>query len=150
MNIKNIVLICIFHFLLINYGLEKIIAQEYRTMQEDNGSITLHIVEQYWTGWVREQPEPKIEEKTVKKGDIINLNSHYGEVIVTIKDINDSIIVVNFNSKYVVKENPNGTINLNSRNWNWTDSINYNEEYSIATQYTDAGIIWKFTFFASD
>ena len=108
--------------------------------KEGNGSITLNIIEQYWTYWSMEQPDPKTEVKIVKKGDKIELGQGFMGVIITIEDVKDKdgTIVVHFNGVVGSYEN--------SKAFNWVDEIQYNKEYRISTLSKDSGIKWKLIF----
>jgi hypothetical protein len=126
-----------------NRIIEKLETYE-NSINEGNDVINLKIIEQERV-WSRRQLESKVEIKIIKVGDIIELNSVFGKVIMTIKDIQNNIVTIQFNTKSLLRINRNGTINLLSNNW--TDTIKFNEGYKIEPLTTDAGITWELIFY---
>ena len=121
-------------------------------MWRENGkaeNITLEIVEKVWSGGVDfgREVEPVIEEKEVNTGDTIALgNDVWGYANITIRNITNDGVLVYFDTEGIVRENPDGTINLLSDEHNWTANIRFNEEYRIVTQTLSSGMNWTLTF----
>ena len=114
-----------------------------------SGTVILDVTHQMWTGWSEKQPNPDEESREIQKGDVLELESESFsscKVKATIEDIKEDAVVVHFHTESVVKSNADGSIDLNSNDYDWIDEIKYNEEYRLSSQTLDAGIIWKLVF----
>jgi hypothetical protein len=121
-------------------------------MQENNEKINLQIKEQFWSGWVEKQREPKVEIIMIKKGEIIKKEYKMGSSLyafITIEDIKDDVVVVNFNTDGV-GGNKECDFRMGGGKYNWTVEIKYNEEYEIMTLALDQGCTWRLTFIKNE
>ena len=91
--------------------------------------------------WNEHGAEEKIEVKEVKKGNVILLESMGYTAKITIKNITNSGFNIQFKKDGIVVFKDG--IDLLSEKYNWTDEIQYNQDYEIGTQTMDAGTHWK-------
>jgi 23S rRNA G2069 N7-methylase RlmK/C1962 C5-methylase RlmI len=109
------------------------------------------ITKQDWSGWSVEQPEPVQESRQIKSGDIITLVWYPDsdiEAALYINSIDNEKIELRFvTTGGIVKENDNGTINLLSKEYNWTDSVYFGEQLRLVTQTMDGGCSWTLSFY---
>jgi hypothetical protein len=87
------------------------------------------------------------EYENVKVGDTFGFEDYGMSGQVTIENINNNKVNVKFDTMGIVKLNPGGGINLTSKEYIWSDEINYNSEYKIGVQVMDVhGGIWTLIF----
>ncbi|MDR2493364.1 MAG: hypothetical protein LBD25_07930 [Coriobacteriales bacterium] len=105
------------------------------------GKPTLTIVKQAWTGDSSQQPDPLTEMWEVKTGESKTLESTGSRVTLEVVSLGDGVLTLKFDTEGVVRSH-DGTIDLMSQEYYWTDEILEGQDYQIATQTLDAGTFW--------
>lgn len=104
----------------------------------------IKIIEQTWTGWVREQPEPKENMMEVGVGDSLIFNpEELGNPSMVVKEISaDSVTIV---SSKLAPRQESGGINL-SKDYSELETIlKIGETKELGTQTMDFGEHYKLT-----
>ena len=84
--------------------------------------------------------------QTVRSGDVISLEWLRCTAEITVVRVDDESVTVSFSTRGVVKTNGDGTVNLRSKEYEWTEELRYGESCSLATQTMDAGYVWTICF----
>ncbi len=106
------------------------------------GPVTIDVVRQGWTGWSREQPKPITRQVTVSEGESFRVDDLGGEIVFTVKHIDDGRVELESSESLSPRE---GDAGVDLRSDQDEFELTADGPLTVTTPTMDAGVTFTLT-----